>query len=113
MTDSRINDIENAVLVGLIEASEHGEKPFKIDEKIFANGLKRRLAMTINKYIDSNEPELIQFRIMNAIDNTPELQPIWIENNKKTSNILPISVIKRYYDTLVIEYKNRILGGRV
>ena len=111
MTDSRINDIENVVLVGLVEASEHGEKPFKIDEKIFANGIKRRLAMTINKYIDSNEPELIQFRVINAIDNDKDLHQSWIEINEKTSSVLPISTIKKYYDTLVEEYKNMILKG--
>ena len=108
MTKQRYLDIENAVLVGLLEATEHGEDPFKVDTDIFTTQLKKKIATTINKYIDDGEAYMAMYKFINAVDEDPILQDEWIHIQEKTYNILPVSTIKRYYDDLIVEYKAKI-----
>jgi hypothetical protein len=114
MTTQRYSDIEDAVLIGLLDAPAHNEQPFKLDPEIFTTTLKRKIALTINKYIDENEPEMALFTIENFIDSDERYQPEWIDihgNASKLGFSLPISAINRYYYKLIEEYKLQILKG--
>ena len=114
MTKQRFSDIEDAVLIGLLEAPTHNETPFKVDTDIFTTPLKRKIAATINNYITGGEPELALFRLENAIDENISMQHDWIEIQGNASKLgfgLPISVVKRYYDDLVKANGEKLLRG--
>ncbi len=113
MTKQRFSDIENAVLVGLLEAPEHDEHPFKTDPTIFTTPLKRSISTTVNKYINNGKPHLAMYTFSKAVDELENLQDEWIEIQEKTSTILPVSVLKRYYDDLVVEHKERLFRGEL
>ena len=112
MTKQRFSDIEDAILVGLLEAPSHNETPFIIDVDIFTTPFKKRVAAYINKHIDAGTPEMALFNIENMVDDTPSIQHEWIDINGDASKLgfgLPVSALNRYYDSLIIEYKTKIV----
>ena len=123
MTKQRFSDIEDAVLVGLLDAPAHDETPFKVDTEIFSTPLKKKIAMTINKHIDSGDPEMALFIIDNTIDETPQYQAEWIDIQgdamkmsdvvSRRESLLPISKVKKYYASIAIEYNQKLLRGEV
>lgn len=103
MTKQRFSDIEDAVLVGLLEAPEHDETPFELDPDIFTTPLKRKLATTINKFLAEGDSYMALFTIENTIDSTPKYQPDWLDIQSGASRLgffLPVSTLRRYYDAL-------------
>ena len=115
MTKQRFSDIEDAILVGLLEAPEHKETPFKIDPQIFTTPLKRKIATTINSCIDNEMPEMALYNIENAVDSTEAYQAEWIDIQGDASKLgfgLPISVISRYYVDLSKEI-SKTNGDRI
>ncbi len=112
MTKQRFSDIENAVLVGLLEAPEHNELPFQVDPSIFSTPLKQKIAITLNKYLQNGDPHLAAFNFNNAVDDDPNLQDEWMQMQEKTWAILPETTLKKYYDSLLKE-KSKNSGERI
>ncbi len=114
MTQQRFSNIEDAILNGLLDAPTHNDPPFKIDPSVFTTSFKRKIAVTINKYIDQKEPFLAKFNLENAIDDDAGLQHEWITmqgNSAKLGFSLPVSVLKRYYETLIADRNMKIIQG--
>ena len=112
MTEQRYIDIEDTVLVGLLNAPNSGETPFKVDPEIFTTTFKKRIASHINSLIDEGTPEMALFNIENMVDNTPPLQQEWNNINSSASKFtfpLPVSTSKRYYDGIVMEYTKNMV----
>ena len=116
MTKQRFSDIENGVLIGLLDAPERGIEVFKVDPEIFTTPLKRKIATTINKYVDKGTPEMAGYKISNTIDESEKYQAEWIDiqGNLLDNKIYhPITMIREYYDDLVVEHKERLFRGEL
>lgn len=94
------------------EYIEHNIEPFKMESKYFVNDLNKMLCERIMKQIDNNMSMGILSLKLEA----------WIRDVKPKykndflsiicNGVLPMSVAKKYYDEMKVQYIERLANGR-